>query len=204
MKNIIHISSIFIISLISGFNSCLAQGNVQDTIVINQKYAKYNGVKNSIYFELLGNGLVYSVNYDRIYKQKRNRLQSIRLGLSVGTIYTALPFEFNYLKGKKGHYIEKSLGFAFLVTDKRSLSHYYDDFLKAYSTARFGYRYQPNVGGFFFKAGVGVVMPILSLYKSYLSEPRISPDILHSQEYDRAYNEFGALALFNFAFGLSF
>jgi len=119
-----------------------------------------NFKRHSIYAELGGNSFYYSVNYDylfRIYKD------IIKLATGTGTGYIALPEyysgryfgtihflyftpEVNFLFGKKSHYLETGTALWIVISDIDRFKH--PDFRMS---ARVGYRYQPQKGGFLFR-----------------------------------------------------
>lgn len=120
--------------------------------------------KNSLYLELLGNGGVYSVNYERNITDEI----TLRLGFSQISVSTTIndetdkaslmtfPLMANYLLGGGNHHLELGAG-ATLVYASGELNSGGDRFkgegFAASGTATVGYRYQPRDGGFFFKVG---------------------------------------------------
>ncbi len=116
---------------------------------------------NSIYAEFAGNGLIYSVNYDRLF--------SNAFGARIGFSYTApemvslitFPVMAYYLVGlgSGGSKLEFGLGVAVMLQpDYQSMSFAAapDDHLKGNAllgTATVGYRYQRADGGFIFRVG---------------------------------------------------
>jgi hypothetical protein len=115
---------------------------------------------NSVYLELLGNGLVYSCNYDHLFAES--------FGARVGLGYIPLeshsvvtfPLMGYYLVGSGNSRLELGLGACvFLQPESVSFS-----FMAAaneevrgnavLATATVGYRYQRADGGFVFRAGV--------------------------------------------------
>ena len=124
--------------------------------------------RNAIYFELGGQGILYSINYDcRITPHL-----SLRGGLSSWSFsgdffliqeklrFTAFPLMVNYLTGPmKSSHLEIGIGLmplfvsgsiGFLYTPSNDTGN--RTFLVG--TATFGYRYQPKDGGFVFRAGI--------------------------------------------------
>ncbi len=105
------------------------------------KAEPFNIRKNSIYLEILGNGALYSFNYDRIIPLKQNLLLVLRVG---GNEYHGMNSEklsFNFigtggiLLGSRNHFFESSLGFTLFQREP--------DFLITLSS---GYRYQGRKG----------------------------------------------------------
>lgn len=112
--------------------------------------------RTSAYFELLGNGLLYTVNLDRKFTDK----VSGRVGLEVfGAV--AVPVMVNYLAGEGNHRLELGAGPLLVFApadlgaeeDGDALDLNDDAEFGAVGTATFGYRYQPVNGGFLFRAG---------------------------------------------------
>lgn len=101
-----------------------------------------NGIrKNSVYFELLGNGAVYSINYDRILPLKKGDAMFLRFG---GNEYhgskTSEPsynliFAAGIMNGGPRNFFEAGLGFTWFSNEP--------DRLIVLST---GYRFQGRKG----------------------------------------------------------
>src|SRR5688572_23312462 len=66
--------------------------------------------KNSLFFEGLGNSLLYGINYDRLLINKEKWKFSGRVGFSyfppVNYLRLVFPTEFTFLIGKKKHFFE--------------------------------------------------------------------------------------------------
>ncbi len=110
--------------------------------------------KNTIFVEGLGNGGLYSLNFDRIVLIKNSMKLSGRIGLSyyikLKNLFT-YPLEVNLMYGKKGH-IEVGIAYTPVFTlYKKDLLKLYDVY--AFSGIRIGYRYQVLDGGLFFRLG---------------------------------------------------
>jgi hypothetical protein len=123
--------------------------------------------KNSLYFELLGNGGFYSINYERQVSSKLygrigfSTLQTTNTqyfgGEETKTRTTTFPVLMTYLSGNGKNHLEIAGGMLFgLVTETNVSSAIID------LTAFIGYRYQPPGGGFIFRIGFS---PFLSLDK---------------------------------------
>lgn len=100
----------------------------------------------TVYFEALGNGLIYSANYDGLLLHDGRNGLSCRFGLSFYPVDTdfpkiVVPIELNYLSGGEKMF-EMGLG--------TSLSDYGNHF---WPSLRIGYRRQPVDGGYFFRFG---------------------------------------------------
>ncbi|MFH2141209.1 MAG: hypothetical protein ABIJ97_02210, partial [Bacteroidota bacterium] len=115
--------------------------------------------KNSYYVELLGNGILYSLNYERMIYQKNKMKLSARIGIeSCEFLRFSIPVEFNCNIGKRKKNLEFGLGYnpfnddLFAIDEARSL-------LKtSFFTLRIGYRYQGSKG-FLFRSGLLFMTP---------------------------------------------
>ncbi len=111
--------------------------------------------KNAIYFELLGNTGLASINYERMFRQKNTWRIAGRIGL--GTVpYVSIPTELLFLKGRKNHFLEMGVGFTanFAVNrEEISTSTFRAKPFYVYPMLRLGYRYQSEKG-FIFRAGL--------------------------------------------------
>ena len=137
------------------------------TLILSSGFAQ----SNTIYFELLGNGLAYSLNYDRMVTDKI----SVRAGYGGLTVsqmradptgfgiitedvkITMIPVLANYLRGEGKHKLE--MGGGIVLVSIASTVNAADVNFKlaadgAIPTGNFGYRYQKSEGGFFFKASL--------------------------------------------------
>jgi hypothetical protein len=137
------------------------------TLILSSGFAQ----NNTIYLELLGNGLVYSLNYDRMVTDNI----SVRAGYGGLTIserssdpsgfgiiteeikITMIPVLANYLRGEGKHKLEIGGGIVLVSLDYTGNVADVDFSLGAdgaIPTANLGYRYQKPEGGFFFKASL--------------------------------------------------
>jgi len=125
---------------------------------------------NTVYFELFGNGLVYSVNYDRMVTDNI----SVRAGYGGLTIsnlsydetlgfinedikITMIPLLGNYLMGESNHKLEIGGGVVMVMVDYSGNVADIDFSIGAdgaVPTGNIGYRYQKPEGGLFFKASL--------------------------------------------------
>lgn len=121
--------------------------------------------KNALFAELLGNGLVYSINYERLF-------ESPDIGLRVGASYMSLgasggggsssvswlsvPVVGSYYAGGENHKLQLGVGvtFVYIATAAQSGSLVGSaSGLVPMPTAVLGYRYIPAKGGFGFSVG---------------------------------------------------
>jgi hypothetical protein len=135
--------------------------------------------KNTIYAELLGNNLYYSLNFDRILWQKEHMFFSARIGASFvpakrNHYSIGIPLEGNFLFGKTKHYLELGLGTQYMfasdyyfLTDQQGevLEVVEQDIQSVRVGARIGYRYQNPGGGFFFRAGLTPYVKVVDIRK---------------------------------------
>ena len=105
--------------------------------------------RSSIFFEYLGNGILYSLNYDR----KLTNHFSGRIGINywvwslLGTTRAAqMPVLVNYLAGWSSHRFELGVGINSGVIWEEG-----DRSAVFLPTAALGYRYQPPGGGWLFR-----------------------------------------------------
>jgi hypothetical protein len=149
-----------------------------------QKISQADSIQNSyvtkqaktFFFELLGPGAVYSVNYD-IRFNKRQDGWGGRAGISYYAddsehIFT-VPVVINYLAGKRGKYFEVGAGITYYNANTGDVffsEQYNVDYSNGgtvyykrsnqngvLGTLNFGYRYQPIDGGFSFRGGVSPI-----------------------------------------------
>ena len=124
--------------------------------------------RNSIYLELAGNGLLYTINYDRVI----NENFSVRAGLGYLSVSASassggqtasakvslmgIPVLANFMLGGDNHKIELGAGMTLFYASGSASS---ADAVASGSgmapvgTAVLGYRYVPHDGGFTFRAG---------------------------------------------------
>jgi hypothetical protein len=114
-----------------------------------------------VFVEVLGNGLIYSLNYDTRFSQSFDGFGG-RAGIGYiaidGARITTMPFLLNYLFGKEKHFFEVGVGTTLLVAsagnggfgpvgDRERGSAFI-------GTMSLGYRLEPTDGGFMFRAGI--------------------------------------------------
>jgi hypothetical protein len=128
--------------------------NAQNSAVTNRA--------QNIFVELGGPGLLLSANYDTRFAQRRDgiggRLGAGYLSLDNNSILT-IPLQVNYLLGKKNKYFELGIGYTFINTNGNDNEDYFslDDASGGLGTMTFGYRYQPEDGGFHFRAAINPI-----------------------------------------------
>jgi hypothetical protein len=146
------------------------QGPPVQTTVVQPAAEAQRTAHNAIFLELLGNGLIYSVNYERIFDEPeigiRAGLSFISLGASAGAGDTSasskvtlmtFPVLANYYGvGSKNHKLQLGAGVTFLYASatagEKSSVGSFSGFVPA-PTLAIGYRYLPEKGGFNFFVG---------------------------------------------------
>jgi len=109
--------------------------------------------RNSIQFELFGNGILYSINYERILNKKTSYQFCSRLGFTylpnTATSQSSLGFtgEFNLLMGKKNKFLEIGSGFTYWNNTE---DYYYST---GFYVPRIGLRYKFPNGKSFIRVG---------------------------------------------------
>jgi hypothetical protein len=133
---------------------------------------------NVLYAELLGNGFLYSLNYDRLIYHDENLSLTARAGISPGFVNLfrgiGIPMEVNSLFFRKnGHSAEAGPGFAWF----NGKSTYRNDQLQQVTTSRYnalnvtmrlGYRYSQPGGGLILRAAF---IPVFSVVKPEFDFP---------------------------------
>ncbi|WP_158824811.1 hypothetical protein [Mucilaginibacter lacusdianchii] len=112
----------------------------------------------NIFVELGGPGLLLSLNYDTRFLNRHDGVGG-RVGVGYLSIdknsLLTVPLQINYLLGKNGKYFELGLGATFVKlrgNEDSFLS--FDDASSVLGNMTFGYRYQPEDGGFHYRAGL--------------------------------------------------
>jgi hypothetical protein len=119
--------------------------------------------QNSIFVEAFGSGLLYSVNYDRIIRDRF----SVRIGLGYLSDHVfgpghswsmlSIPLMGNLLLGRTSHRLELGAGVTFVRSlgenDEVGSNDPTRSEVTVVATANVGYRYCPTDGGFNFRAG---------------------------------------------------
>lgn len=135
--------------------------------LINAKSQENNIKKNSVYLEIAGSGLLYSVNYDRLLIiDNKMRFSTTVAVWYIPHIESISDFKymigssvgFNTLFGKQTHFAELGINFAYMNMKDTEDNIYHT----AYLPIRLGYRYQKDDGGLFLRASL---MPIIAIYQ---------------------------------------
>ena len=114
---------------------------------------------NSLYFEALGNGILYSINYDRMINENFGGRIGIMYLPEFGIIFSSIenlvmmPVMLNYFVGEK-HKLELGAGIVYSSFDKGDLFKFEAEGKSGVvGTATIGYRYQKPEGGFLWRIG---------------------------------------------------
>lgn len=115
--------------------------------------------KNSVYLEVGGNGVLYSINYDRLFQTPKMGKYAIRIGYGFSKnfnnnrlIINTFPFEITGLYSLKNekHFFEVGPGITGFYRARYTTG---DKLTLLLFTARIGYRYQKSDGGTLFRIG---------------------------------------------------
>lgn len=128
---------------------------------MNQLKAQEDKRAQNVFVEILGQGLLFSANYDTRFGNRRDGLGG-RAGIGYigadGSSVTTVPVSLNYLLGKGKNFFEIGLGATF-ASAKVGDSFIFDDEDGSsrgngvIGTMSFSYRLQPVDSGFAFRAG---------------------------------------------------
>lgn len=125
--------------------------------------------KNSIYFEVLGQGILYSVNYEHRFTQK----MSFRIGYTSWRInllpiiffvdgfldVRGFPIMMSYLSGDGNNHLEFGIGIVGTKMKGKGEDIFFGTEIEGENTlilgtGTLGYRYQPSSNGLLFKIGL--------------------------------------------------
>jgi hypothetical protein len=161
MKKPIFLTFLFVFSIIIQIKAQQSGNNT------------FHSCKNVVYFELLGNGFLYSINYERIIVNSKNISLNARVGYSrfKFTVFNTLidgeliPVNLNINYGKANNRIELGAGATFSTMNPGEK----DEYKETNGVINLGYRYHPyktksNIGPSFRIGITNVVGP-----KTYLS-----------------------------------
>lgn len=116
--------------------------------------------KNAFYVELLGNGLIFSANYD--FRFSNTSSWGARVGAGyVGSVegdggVATFPIMVNNLLGSDGKYFEVGAGVTILSAGADFVSD--DNLSDVIGTMSFKYRRQPMDGGFMWAIGITPIL----------------------------------------------
>jgi len=184
MKKLNSIFALYILVLVSTFES---RSQIKENFVYSFDSLEYKTntlnnetfAKNAVHFELLGNGFLYSLGYERIFIHKQKHKLFGNFGFSYWKNDYGIHPQVGYLYGIK-HSFELGFGYTlfltyednpYVVTKPQLL---YDNLF----FLRIGYRYQKAEEGIFYKAAftpfhitdnsyIPLIMPWIGLAVGY-------------------------------------
>ncbi|MFN3999951.1 hypothetical protein [Algoriphagus sp.] len=163
-KTIHQLLTVFILSLFLVTTNSMAQDEQRSR-------------SQTVYLEVLGNGLIYSLNYDTRFSNSVKGLGG-RAGIGHmainGDRLTTFPFLVNYLFGRDKHYFEVGAGATLLTASAFSNFGPVDSRESGSAfigTMSLGYRLEPLNGGFSFRAGITPIFDRKSFFPFW---PQIS------------------------------
>lgn len=151
--------------------------------------------KNTFYAELGGPAIIYSLNYDRIFRTTKKVKNSVSLGLEVIDLFFGyqrkfsfgmiMPFSYNFLFGKKSNKIELGIGPAmyfgrYYYTYWNTFPDpdgYYSRTYVLFIFPKIGWRFQQKRGGLFFRANF---TPVINVFYYRAREVLLSTNELIS------------------------
>ena len=126
---------------------------------VAQQSSSYS--QNAVYFEGLGQGLLYSVNFDHRFAENfavRAGFSHFTIGFISDVSITTIPLMVEYLSGSGNHHLEIGLGavpvYGRISGDLFGSSEGTTGAWVIVATATVGYRYQPVGEGFLFRIGL--------------------------------------------------
>lgn len=134
-----------------------------------EKQTNFPIEKNTIYAEAFGQGLCWSMNYDRLLNTDKKVFNSFTVGvvyvpkqIQFGDgSYFGVPVSYNWLFGKKSHHLELGVGITGLASKSDYGSTTINNFY-TYLTPKIGYRFQRPQGGFFLKVTATPMIDLVS------------------------------------------
>ncbi len=150
--------------LAPSFYSCPAsaqQSNIQAADLRMKLPSGIGERARNVFFELGGQGLQYSANYDTRFSDRRNGFGG-RLGLGYislkGREATTIPISLNYLLGNGRHFADFGLGATLLLSNGLKPDMFESSPTRSLVyTTNISYRFQPIQKGLSLRAGVGPV-----------------------------------------------
>lgn len=123
----------------------------------SQKYHEYYS-RNTFFFEGLGRAVNFSFNYERRYIPAPQIKLGIQAGIAPDIQQVKIPLSLSVLYGPEPHHLEVGGGMVLPFNSELTAHKYIYNRLRLaedqiYTHAFVGYRYQPDLGGFFFRIG---------------------------------------------------
>ncbi|MBL0331673.1 MAG: hypothetical protein IPP08_10865 [Chlorobiota bacterium] len=141
--------------------SCGLEPDTTKNIIVDTK------TKNTIYFGLLGNTPIFSINYDRIISKHISLKLGIGSLITISLIGYPINLTLNYFTNLLNSGAEYSLGISRVLGV---------DGNQSFEIISFGinYRYQSKNGGLFFKTGVDLMQVIRTEFYNIIPIPGLS------------------------------
>ncbi|MDX2246743.1 MAG: hypothetical protein SF052_08215 [Bacteroidia bacterium] len=122
----------------------------------SQKYHEYYS-RNTFFFEGLGRAVNFSLNYERRYIPAPKIKLGVQAGIAPDIQRINFPLSFSVFYGPGPHHLEAGGGLVLPFDSELTTHRYIYNRLRLsreeiYTHALLGYRYQPDMGGFFFRA----------------------------------------------------
>ena len=151
---------ISVIAIVVAISWGIATPNAQAQEALSRS-RDLNFARNSIFLEILGNGLLYSLNYDhKIFNHLSARIGGMYLGVSEDisderVSLLLVPLMANYLVGSGSSRLEIGAGLTLgsVGGNIDAAGGDFDEGGIAAFTSTIGYRLQPTDGGFLFRIG---------------------------------------------------
>ncbi len=147
--------ALFLFALVSVHFSLRAQNLEEDTVRRDSTIVQVTK-PHAAFIELGGPGLALTANYDTRFGNHRDKW-GFRIGAgyyNTGANWVAtVPFQVNYLYGKKDSFFEIGFGTTFVRSEgsTNGTVFEFDNITGFIGTATFGYRYQQEHGGINFR-----------------------------------------------------
>ena len=154
MKSFI-LKSFFLLLFATSYLCSKAQNLEEDTV--KRDSTSITGKKpRTVFLEIGGPGLAFTVNYDTRFGNTRNKW-GYRIGMGyyntgANSVFT-IPFQINYLHGSGNNFLELGAGPTFINSkgSTKGVTYQFDDVTGFIGTATVGYRYQQDNGGINFR-----------------------------------------------------
>ncbi|MEZ4910153.1 MAG: hypothetical protein R2774_04750 [Saprospiraceae bacterium] len=148
MKKFLFLTSLICSVMLFSPSQIEAQRSRTSSVAVSN----FEGPRNTFFVELLGNGLIFSANYDiRLVNKFGARFGLGYIGADGSGILT-IPVMGNFLLGNNGKYFEVGGGICYLSGTGEVFD--FDDNSAVLGTLSFMYRSQPINGGFMWKIGL--------------------------------------------------
>jgi hypothetical protein len=165
--------------------------------------------RNTLYLEGFGQGLFYSLSYERLYRLDKKVKTSIAIG---GTLISSpdygwgwgLPISYNWIFGQRKNHFELGTGLTYFFE-----KYDFGTYNHVYATTRVAYRYQRPEGGFFFRFSInysrGLFESVKLNHNAYYYNTNNRTDYYYFPDaYPPSNSGFGLLSLFSPALGYTF